>query len=292
MEQNSTSCKLLKQRGYSTIRLGFAILLLLLSIKNIPHAHAAENKWWEDAQDQLDEGKRDSALFTLDGAAGRINELSNPLEQVTTLRRLGELYYEAEKPSLSASAFSQALGRSLDLPRAHDRLTATLAILKTHRRVVENHQGLQELLQETLQKQLLTTTLRGSSAKQVTAYIAAFRHAANYSQALQLLREMRELDAPWLRKAVLLKLSSIQLIEDKRFFLEVVPSPHYEATADEQFLWNYFFAKLYRPTPKKAQYKEYFNRATHLLAEVSSPFRHKGKRMLAALKKLPDDEAN
>lgn len=245
---------------------------------------ALEEDWRQDAQEMLDEGKVDAALFVMEDTSNRINEVAEPIEQVNTLRYLGELYQQANKPNIAAEKFTEAMRRSLLLEPEWKAFSAVISVLEMHRDAVENHKGLSALLQTTLDNRLLTKAAGSVQSKEMGRFIKTFDGVGTQRQVLALLRELREINQQELRKHALFALTKIKIKSDSLFRNEPKPTPHFDADAYERFLWQYLMATMHKGAGASAQYREYVESAKKLTEEVPTAQRSQVKKMLRKLR--------
>lgn len=244
---------------------------------------AWEDNWRQEAQESIDEGRVDAALFIMEDTADRINEIEQPIEQVNTLRYLGELYQQAGKPAIADDKFAEAMRRSLEITPVWKEFSAVISVLELHRKAIKDHRGLGDLLQITLDKALLTAVSHDTQAKEIGRYIQCFNGVGTQSQVLALLRELHEINQPWLRKHALVALNKLKIKPDRIFLREAKPTAHYEADAYEKFLWQFLLAKMHRSKKPSAQYREYYETAKTLALTLPADQKPKANRMLRTL---------
>lgn len=245
---------------------------------------ALDEEWWQQAQYLLDEDRVDAALYILEDTSGRINEIEQPIQQVDTLRYLGELYQAAGKTAIADEKFNEALRRSLELTPAWRQFSAVISVLKLHRKAVDDHRHLQPLLQKTLDHKLLTAVSHNTQAKEIGRYIQCFDKAGTQSQVLLLLNELHEISTDWLRKHALFALSKITVQKDHYFGREPMPAANYDADAYERFLWNYVLARLHDVKHYSAQYQEYREAAKSLAEQLDKDTKPQAYAMLRKLR--------
>ncbi len=245
---------------------------------------ALDEDWRQNAQEMLDEGRVDAAIYVMQDTGNRINEIEDPTAQVNTLRYLGELYQQVGKPAIATEKFKDAMKRSLEITPIWKAFSAAVSVLEMHRKAVKNHQGLSILLQDTLDRKMLTAAARDTQTKEVGRYIQCFAGAGTQSQILMILNELREINQPWLRKHALFAMTKIEIKPDAIFGREPKPNPHYDADVYEKFLWQFLMATLHRSKNYSAQYQEYFASAKKLAEEVPTEQRHQAKAMLRKMR--------
>lgn len=255
-------------------------VLLLFS-----HSAVAEQDahWRQDVQDMLDEGKTSSALYMLEDVASRLNEETDSLEQINRLRYLADLYYQAGKPAIAQGYFAEGVDRALELKPLWKRFSAVISVLEMHDKTIEDHEGLAEIIQQTLDVSLLTAISRDAGAKEIGRYIQTWDEAATASQVLQLLDEIRELKFAGVRQRALLALTKITFLADNESRYLDKPSFPYDAVPMEKFLWQVVMTKILAQTAGSAEYQESLDRTIRLAKEVDEAQYSRAKRILRAL---------
>lgn len=243
----------------------------------------ADSHWRQDAQDLLEEGKTASALYMLEDVASRLNEETNSLEQINRLRYLGELYYEADKPAIAQSYFAEGVTRALDLKPLWKRFSAVISVLELHHKTISDHDGLADLIQQTLDASLLTTVVRDAGAKEIGRYIQTWDNAATSSQVLELLHEIREMKYAGIRMRALTALTKIEYLADNATRYADKPGFPYEADPMEKFLWQVVMTKLLQGSVGDAEYRASLERSKQLAKEVDKSQYSSAKKILRKL---------
>lgn len=259
----------------------YIITLLLAAIPVF--ALAQQNlDWRQQAQEMLDEGQTSAALYLLEETGNHINEIQDPIQQVGTLRYLGELYYQAEKPDLAEEWFTRAMQKSLEMTPVWKKFSAVISVLELHRKTVEKPDESMPLLAMPQEQRLLTEVSKNAQAKEIGRYIQCFDKAITRAGVMQMLQEIRGIKPLWVRKRALLALGKITSAKGGES-IEEAPAPHFEADAQEKFLWWIALAKHTDPATSPAQYHENLAQAQLLVDQLPTEKRRGAKKKIRAL---------
>lgn len=265
------------------LRFNIRITLAAMLLFGNAHAQSVSLHWRQDAQDLIEEGKTASALYMIENVASHLNEESDALKQINNLRYVGELYYKAGKTNMAQQFFTEALTRALQLKPLWKRFSAVISVLELHQKTIENHEGLEDLIQQTLDVSLLTTIARDSGAKEIGRYIKVWDEAATSSQIIHIMKEIRDIRFSAVRYRALMALTKINYLPDETASYAIKPNFPYEAEPMEKFLWQIVMTKLLQSTAGNAEYQESLSRAKQLAQEVGEAQYPKAKSLLRSI---------
>jgi hypothetical protein len=269
--------------AFSIFALGVSIFLFA----TYP-AHAFSENWREEAKAMLEEGQQDAALALMSDVRQDVPLYNDPVERINTLRYLGELYWEVNKPKLARESFHLAMTHALDVEPVWKKLTVVISVLELQRKTKDTG-GITAQIQRTLQVQLPVKIAADVRATEIGRYIRTFDKYGSPEEIVLLMQQIREMKKAGVRKKALFAVNDIRF---RPLASAVVDStllyPPFEADAMEKLMWYAALSRLFNTQDDLAQAELYASQASALYERLPADSKPSAKKILKKLNQKED----
>lgn len=257
-------------------------LLSLFCFAQTAHA-AVEENWREDAKLFIEQHKHDSALYLAQQAADSATREPDRSARVNLLRFAGEVEWLAGKHRTSQHHFTEALDIALKSDEIWRALSLGISVLELHQKTANNIGFRRDLLQRSIDNNLLSNAASDRHATEIGRYVRTFKGAIDPYLTAQLLKQIYLIPHGHVRKKALFALSKLSLEPVTAKHITFSDTPRHDADDFERLLWHVNAAKLYRIAHSNHQFYSHKEKAERIVGQLPQEKKSKAKKLMKLL---------